>query len=128
MSFSFILSTYQLSYLFFWKIFNRPRLPRTSKKLAPCLAEINLTDRRYNFSLEKKQKLSINIASFFLETLASPNEKTWHDTGGPIPKTINHFSLNPNHRRSIGKTRKTMISILENGVKYTGNNVTKKKW
>ena len=42
------------------------------KKLAPCLAEPHLTDRRYNFSLENKQKLNINISSFFLDTLASP--------------------------------------------------------
>ena len=112
--------------MFFWKILNRPRLPRTSKKLAPCLAEPHLTDRRYNFSLENKQKLNINIASFFLETLVPPNEKTWHDTGSPIKKTINHFSINLNHRRSVEKTRKTMISSLEKGVKYTGNNETKR--
>ena len=71
------------------------------KKLAPYLVEPHLTDRRYNFSLENKQKLGINIASFFLDTLASLNEKTWHDTGGPIIQTFNHFSLNPNHRRSV---------------------------
>ena len=65
--------------------------------------------------------LNINIASFFLETLVSPNEKTWHDIGGPIKQTINHFSLNPNHWWSVEKTRKTMITSLEKGVKYTGN-------
>ena len=95
---------------------------RPPKKLAPCLAEPNLTDRRYNFSLDNKQKLNINIAYFFLETLASPNEKTWHDTDGPITQTINHFSINPDHRRSVENTWKTMISYLEKGVKYTGNN------
>ena len=50
--------------------------PKDHLLLAPCLAEIHLTDQRYIFSLENKQKLNINIASFFLETLASPNEKT----------------------------------------------------
>ena len=44
-----------------------------------------------------------------------------------ITQTINHFSLNPNHWRSVDKTRKTMISYLEKGVKYTGNN-KKKEW
>ena len=43
-----------------------------------------------------------------------------------ITQTINHFSLNPNHQRSVEKTRKTMISYLEKGLKYTGNNKTKK--
>ena len=132
MSFSFRLSAYsfcQLSYVFFGKYltdhdFQGP--PKYHLSLAPCLSEPHLTDRRYKFSLENKQKLNINIESFFLETLASPNEKTWHDTGGPITQTINHFSLNPNHRRSVEKTWKTMISYLDNGVKYTGNNKTKK--
>ena len=43
-----------------------------------------------------------------------------------ITQTITHFSLNPNHRRSVEKTLKTMISSLEKGVKYTGNNGTKR--
>ena len=43
-----------------------------------------------------------------------------------ITQTINHFSLNPNHRRSVENSRKTMINYLEKGVKYTGNNETKK--
>ena len=49
--------------------------PKDHLLLAPCLAEHHLTDRRYNFSLENKQKLNINLASFLIETLASPNEK-----------------------------------------------------
>ena len=99
--------------------------PKDHLTLAPCLAEPHSTDQRYNFSLENKQQLNINIAYFFLVTLASPNEKTWHDRGGPITKTINHFALNPNHRRSVEKTWKTMIRSLEKGVKYMRNNGTK---
>ena len=41
-------------------------------------------------------------------------------------QTINHFPLNPNHRRYVEKTRKTMINYLEKGVKYTVNNGIKK--
>ena len=109
MSFFFILSAYsfcQLSYVIAVKSLTDQDLPGPPKDhllLAPCPAEPHLTDRRYHFSLEKKT-LNINIASYFLETLASPNEKTWHDTGGPITQTINHFSINPNHRRSVEKT------------------------
>ena len=130
MSFSFILSAYSfclLSYVFFGKSLTDhdfPGPPKYHLLLAPCITEPHLTDRRYNFSLENKQKLNIIIASFFLETLASPNKKTWHDTGGPITQTINHFSLNPNHRRSVEKTWKTMISYLEKGVKYTDSLVS----
>ena len=49
--------------------------PEDHLTLAPCLAEPHSTDKTYNFSLENKQQLNINIASFFLVTLASPNEK-----------------------------------------------------
>ena len=100
--------------------------PKDHLTLAPCLAEFHSTDQRYKFSLENKQQLKINIASFFLVTLASPNEKTWHDRGGPITKTINHFALNSNHWRSVEKTWKTIISYLEEGVKYTVNNGKKR--
>ena len=34
--------------------------------------------------------------------------------------------IDPNHRRTVEKTRKIMISSLEKGVKYTGNNGTKR--
>ena len=90
--------------------------PENHLTLAPCLTEPHSTDKTYNLSLENKQQLNINIASFFLVTLSSPNEKTWHDTNGPITKTINHFALNPHHRRSVEKTWKTVISYLEMGV------------
>ena len=53
-----------------------PGPPKDHLLLAPSLAEPHITDLRYKLSLENKQKLNINIASFFLETLASPNEKT----------------------------------------------------
>ena len=100
--------------------------PKDHLFLAPRPTEPHPNDQRSHFSLEKQKSLNINIASYSLETLASPNEKTWHDRGGPITQTINHFSLNPIHRRSVEHTRKTIISSLEKGVKYTGKNVTKK--
>ena len=103
-----------------------PGPPKDHILLAPCLTEPHLTDRRYHFSLGNKQKLNINIAYFYLETLAYLNKKNWYETGGPITQTINHFSLNPNHWRSVENTWKTMISSLEKGLKYTVNNGTKR--
>ena len=44
-----------LSILFFGKYLTDHNFQGPSKKLAPCLAEPHLTDRRYNFSLENKQ-------------------------------------------------------------------------
>ena len=78
--------------------------PEDHLTMSPCLTEPHSIDKRYNLSLENKQQLNINIASFFLVTLASPNKKTCHDRGGPITKTINHFALIPNHRRYVEKT------------------------
>ena len=85
-------------------------------------AEPHPTDQS---SLEKQKSLNINISYYFIETLASPHANTWHHIGGPITQTIDHFSLNHNHRRSVQHTCKTLISCIEQGVKYTGINVTK---
>ena len=74
----------------------------------------------WTFSLEKQKSLNINIAYYFLETLASRHENTWHHRVGPITPKINNFSLNHNHRRSVEHTRKILISFTEKGVKYTG--------
>ena len=94
--------------------------------LATHPAEPHTTGRSSLFSLEKQKSLNINIAYYFIETLASPHENNWHHRGGPITQTIDHFYLNPNHRRSVEHTRKTLISCIEKGVKYTVKDVIKK--
>ena len=100
--------------------------PKDHKLLASHPAEPYPTDRSSLFSLEKQKSLNIIIASYFIETLAFPHENPWHHRRGPITQTIDNFSLNPNHWRSVKHTRKTLISCIEKGVKYTGGNVTKK--
>ena len=52
-----------------------PGPPKYHLFLAPRPVEPHPTDLRSHFSLEKQKSLNINIAFFFLETLASPNEK-----------------------------------------------------
>ena len=103
-----------------------PGPPKYHKFPASHPAEPHATDRSSLFSLEKHKSLNINIASYFLETLASPHENTWHHRGGTITATIDHFYLNHNHRRSVEHKWKTLISCIYKGVKYTGENVTKK--
>ena len=71
--------------------------------LASHTAEPHLTDQS---SLEKHKSLNINIASYFIETLAPPHPNAWHHRGGPLTQTIDHFSLNHNHRRSVELTWK----------------------
>ena len=75
--------------------------------------------------MEKQKSLNINIAYYFIDTLASQYASTWHRIGGPTTQIIDHFSFNPNRRRSVEHTWKTLIGCIEKGVKYTGKNVTK---
>ena len=96
--------------------------PKDHSLLASHPAEPHPTDQS---SLDLQKSLNLNIASYFINTLASPHANTWHHRGGPITQTIDHFCLNPNHQRSVEHTWKTLISCIEQGVKYTGRNVTK---
>ena len=81
-----------------------PGPPKSHLLLAPCPAEPHITDQRLHFSLGKKKSLNINIASYFLETLASLHENTWHHRGGPITQTINHFYPNHNNLQYVPQT------------------------
>ena len=48
--------------------------------------------------------LNLNIASYFLNVLASPDVLTWSNTGGPINKTIKHLGLTRHHRKTVERT------------------------
>ena len=78
-----------------------PVTPKDNKFIASHPKKPHPTELSSLFSLEKQKTLIIYISSYFLETLASPHENTWHHIGGPIKKTIDYFHLNPNHRRSV---------------------------
>ena len=45
--------------------------------------------------------LNLNIVSYFLNILASPDELTWNTIGGPITKATNHIGLTKHHRRTV---------------------------
>ena len=97
--------------------------PKDHSLLASHPAEPHLTDQS---SLDLLKPLNLNIDSYFINTLASPDANTWHHIGGPITQTIDNFCLNPNHWRYVEHTWKIFISCIDQGVKYTGRNVTKK--
>ena len=97
--------------------------PKYHSFLASHPAEPHRTDQS---SLDLQKSFNLNIASYFINTLASPYANTWHHRGGPITQTIYHYCLNPNHQRYVEHTWKTLISCIEQGFKYTGINVTKK--
>ena len=90
--------------------------------LASHPTEPHPTDQR---SLDLQESLNLNIASYFINTLASSLANTWQHRGGTITHKIDHFFRDPNHRRSVEHIWKTLISCIELGVKYTGRNVTK---
>ena len=75
--------------------------------------------------MDLQKTLKINIASYLVNTLAFPHHNKWNHRGGPITQTIDNFGLNCNHQRYVENTRKTVISCIEQGVKYTGRNGTK---
>ena len=62
--------------------------PKDHTFLASHPAEPHPTDQR---TLEKQKSLKINIASYFIDTSAYPHTSTWHNRGGPITQTIDHF-------------------------------------
>ena len=72
--------------------------------------------------VNKKTILNLNIASYFLNILASPDVSTWSTTGGPINKTIKHLGLTRNHRKTVERTWHMVNKCIEMEQYYTGNN------
>ena len=54
--------------------------------------------------VNKKRLLNLNIASYFLNILASPDVSTWSTTSGPINKTIKHLGLTRHYRKTVERT------------------------
>ena len=51
--------------------------------------------------VNKNTLLNLNIASYFLNILASPDVSTWPTTGVPINKTIKNLGLTIHHRKKV---------------------------
>ena len=82
---------------------NQPTLIYSKKKL-PVLEERSTTPQHLSKLVNKNTILNLNIASYFLNILASPDESTWSTTGGPINKTIKHIGLTRHHRQKVERT------------------------
>ena len=65
---------------------------------------------------------NLNIASYFLNIFASPDELTCSTTGGPIKKTIKHLGLTRHHRKTVERTWRMVNKCKEMKQEYTGNN------
>ena len=75
--------------------------------------------------VNKNTLLTLNIASYFLNILASPDVSTWFTTGVTITKTIKHFGLNKHHQNTVKRTWRMVNSCKEMQQEYTGNNCTR---
>ena len=69
--------------------------------------------------------LNLNITSYFLNILASPDVSTWSTTGGPINKTIKYLGLTRHHQNTAERTWCMVNKCKEMEQEYTGNNFTR---
>ena len=60
--------------------------PIHTKKKIPLLEEKSPTPQHLSKLVNNNTILNLNIASYFLNILASPGASTWSTTGGPILK------------------------------------------
>ena len=72
--------------------------------------------------MSKNTILNLNIASYFLNILASPDVLTWSTTGGPINKTIRHLGLTRHQEKTVERTWHIVNNCKEMQQEYTGNN------
>ena len=54
--------------------------------------------------VNKNTILNLNVASYFINILSSPDVSTWSTTGGPINKTIKHLGLARHHQKIVERT------------------------
>ena len=75
-----------------------------SPKQIPLLEEKIPTPQHLSKLVNNNKILNLNIACYFLNVLASPDESTWSTKGGPINKTIEHIGLTRHHQKKIERT------------------------
>ena len=74
----------------------------------------------------KNTIINLNIASYFLNILASTYVSTQSTTGGPINKTIKNIGLTRHHWQKVERTWNIFNKCKEMEQEYTGNiNVTR---
>ena len=72
--------------------------------------------------VNNNKMLNLNIASYYLNVLASPDESTWSTTGGLIKKTTKHLGLTIHHRQKLERIWHMVNKCKEMEQEYTGNN------
>ena len=76
--------------------------PIYPQKMQVALSEEKIPLPKHQSKLvNKRTLLNLDIASCFLNILASPDVSTWFATGGPMNKTIKHLGLTKHHRNTV---------------------------
>ena len=75
--------------------------------------------------VNKNTIINLNVASYFLNILASPDVSPWFTTGGIIKKTIKHLGLTINHQKTAERTWHMVNKCKEMEQDYTVNNYTR---
>ena len=75
--------------------------------------------------MNKNIWLTLNIDSYFINILASPDVSTWFTTCGPITKAIKHPGLTKHHQKTVEMTWHMVNRCKEMEQDHTGNNCTK---
>ena len=76
--------------------------PIYTKKLP--LSEEKKSPQHLSKHVNKNTILNLNIASYFLNILASTDVSIWSTTGGTINKTIKRIGLTRRHQKTIERT------------------------
>ena len=96
--------------------------PIHPKKKLPLSEEKSPTPQHLSKLVNKNTILNLNIASYFLNILASLDVSTWSTTSGPIHKTIKHLGLTRHHRKKVERMWHMVNKCKEKKQEYTGNN------
>ena len=86
--------------------------------------EKRLSPQHLSKLVNKITLLNLNIASYFINILVSPDVLTWFATGGPINKTIKHPGLTRHHQKTAERTWHMVNRCKEMEQEYTGKNYT----
>ena len=94
----------------------------STKTQVPLSEEKRPSPQNLSKLVNKNTLLDLNIASYFLNILASPYVSTWSNKCGPINKTIKHIGLTRHHQKTVERTWHMVNKCNEIEQDHTGNN------
>ena len=134
--FIIVFSSFRLSFLYakykptleyhLYRSTKNALTPIYPKNIQVILSEENIPPPKYMSTLMNQNTLlNLNLASYFLNILASPYASTWFTTGGPITKTIKNPVLKIYCRKTVERTWHMVNRCKEIEQESTGVNSTR---